>query len=105
MRKPETCTPMLIDADIGSILQDSDFSEALEPDRAYYRHRLQVAGINLPQKARLTKQLLADIESLLIFEIQPWGNIQSRESRIARSGLELLCNGSWLHRQRVFRDP
>jgi hypothetical protein len=44
---------------------------------------------------RLTSELLADMESLLIIELQPLYNRQSRHSRISRPGLAVRCLGDW----------
>jgi hypothetical protein len=45
---------------------------------------------------RLTIQLLADIEGLLIFSMQPPGNIQSTRTRgTSRSGMVVRCLGDW----------
>lgn len=47
-----------------------------------------------PMGTRLTGQLLADVESLLIYQEQPWGNIQSRISRNSRPGMRVHCSGT-----------
>jgi hypothetical protein len=56
---------------------------------------------------RLTKQLHADVEGLLIAELQPPGNIASTRSRgITRPGLAVACKGkAWPHSRRRFTDP
>jgi hypothetical protein len=64
----------------------SDFWDDLERKRRIRQHRSVVGLVELASEARLTHQLLADIESLLIYVEQPWGNIQSRVSRIQRPG-------------------
>ena len=53
---------------------------------------------------RVTHQLLADVESLLIHKLQPWGNIQRRTSRIERQNLIVQCRGDWLSGRAVYRD-
>jgi hypothetical protein len=53
--------------------------------------------------SRFTQQLLADIESLIIKRERPWGNIQSRRSRIARPGMRVRCFGAWKWK-REYRD-
>jgi hypothetical protein len=57
-----------------------------------------------PSKGRLTKELLADLESLLIYHIEPPGNIQSKHSRIGREGLVCICTGDWLQKRKTFVD-
>ncbi len=52
----------------------------------------------------MTRQLLVDVESLLIYEVKPWGNIQAQSSRIQRPGLMVECRGAWPLRKRVFQD-
>ena len=64
-----------------------------------------IVGVpHLPKGNRLSSQLLADIESLLIFEVQPPYNRQSRRSRIARPGLVVKCLGDWPLVVRKFVD-
>ena len=51
-------------------------------------HHITLAGhIELAPGRRLSKALLIDIESLLINELQPCGNVQATASRISRSGV------------------
>lgn len=80
------------------------FWDDLERDRGLDQHRVMIGEIALPDGQRLTHQLLCDIESLLIYETQPWGNIQSRSSRISRPGLVVTCNGDWPENKRVYLD-
>src|SRR4051812_30954172 len=54
--------------------------------------------------SRLTGQMIADVESLLINQTQPRGNIQCRGSRIMRPGMRVTCAGAWPLEQRVFLD-
>lgn len=63
-----------------------------------------VGLLALPPERRFTSELLADVESLLIFELQPPYNIQSRQSRISRPGLIVRCSGDWPLRTKKFRD-
>jgi hypothetical protein len=68
-------------------------------------HRLIVAEIEVEQ--RLMRQLLADIESLLIYEIQPCCNVQNVGSRgeYSRPGMRLECQGrAWPLQRKIFRD-
>lgn len=80
-----------------------DFWDQLERARGIRQHRPVVGLVQPSSEARLTAQLLADIESLLIYVEQPWGNIQSRASRIRRPGLLVQCRGDWPGRK-VYRD-
>ena len=58
----------------------------------------------LPGGKRRTSQVLSDVESLLIQRWKPFGNIQSRATRIARSGMWVRCRGEWPFRRWQFRD-
>lgn len=71
------------------------FWEDLERQRGIYQHRVLFGDVRLNYAGHLSSQLLSDIESLLIIAEQPWGNIQSRNSRIARPGLSVQCMGNW----------
>jgi len=55
---------------------------------------------------RITRQLILDVESLLIHSIKPWGNMQSTRSRsISRPGLTVKCEGKvWPIAKRTFHD-
>jgi len=79
------------------------FWNALERERHIFDHNAVVGLLELPSQRRLTEQLLADVESLLIYAEQPWGNIQSRRSRIQRPGLTVRSRGDWPGR-RAYRD-
>lgn len=69
--------------------------KALEKERGILDHRVLIGGLSTD--ARLTRQLLADVESLLIFATEPWGNIASCNSRITRPGLVVKNVGRhWL---------
>lgn len=81
-----------------------DFWNALEMERGIYAHGIIVGEIELSMGNRLSKALTSDIESLLINRLQPWGNIQCRNSRITRAGLDVLCRGEWVAIQRRFID-
>lgn len=58
----------------------------------------------LPAERKFSSQLLADIESLLIMELQPPYNTQSCQSRISRPGLIIKCSGEWPLKVATFRD-
>jgi hypothetical protein len=68
-------------------------------------HRLIVAEIEVNQ--RLTRALLSDIESLVIYEAQPCCNVQNTRSRgkHSRPGMRVECRGrAWPLSRRVFWD-
>jgi len=76
----------------------------LERERKIFNHAAIFGAIELEMGSRLTRELLGDIESLLIKRVQPWGNIQSRNTRITRPGLHVRCAGSWPLEKRQFYD-
>lgn len=83
--------------------EKSAFWRDLERQRSIFSHGVIVA--ELEGDFRLTRQLLADIESLLIHRLQPWGNIQCRSSRnYSRPEMRVTCRGAWPLRRRMFRD-
>lgn len=88
-------------------LKDTD-KEVLFNDLAKERGIRSIRVIIAPVEANqnITKQLILDVESLLIHEIKPWGNIQSHEGRgISRPGLVVHCDGkAWPLSRRTFRD-
>lgn len=67
-------------------------------------HCLIVAEIEVDR--RLTRQLLADIESLLIYRIKPCCNWQNTASRgkYSRLNMRVECRGQWPLSTRVFWD-
>ena len=80
------------------------FWNDLERERVIFKTAVIFGEIELETGSRLTRELLADIESLLIKKLQPWGNIQSRNTRIPRLGLHVRCAGSWPLQKRQFYD-
>lgn len=77
--------------------------DALEQQRGTGEHRVIVGHVE--SDWRLTRQLLADVETLLIHALEPWGNIAAIRSRIARPGLHVRCLGrAWPHQSRRFLD-
>jgi hypothetical protein len=74
----------------------------LEKKRGLSKHRVLVG--QLSTGARLTRQLLADVESILIFAIEPWGNIASRQERIYTPGLVVRNLGAHWPGPRVLKD-
>jgi hypothetical protein len=76
-------------------IEKQSFWRVLETERGIYKHVALIGVPELEQGGRLTKELLADIESLLIIHEQPCGNKQCRKSRIRRPGLVVHCLGAW----------
>jgi hypothetical protein len=76
----------------------------LENERGIFGHQVLIGDVHLGDGFRFSRQLLADVESLLIYRLQPWGNIQCQTSRISRPGLTLKCLGDWPSKRAVFRD-
>jgi hypothetical protein len=55
---------------------------------------------------RLTREIVADVESLLIAKLRPRGNISAIRSRVERPGLYVHCTGAcWPKVHRRFLDP
>lgn len=82
------------------LFQDIEVEFELHPDELQVLH----GGIELPGGRRRSAALLTDIESLLIIRLQPWGNVQSRRSRISRPGLKVECVGDWPFSRSRFTD-
>jgi len=82
----------------------SCFWRDLEIQRGIFGHQVIVGEPLLPLNCRFSPELLADMESLLISSIEPWGNIQCRNSRICRRGLTVRCMGDWPNLKRLFHD-
>jgi hypothetical protein len=80
------------------------FWEARERERRILRHAALLGEIVLERQGRLTRELVADIESLLIMRVKPWGKIQCLSSRISRPGLQVMCVGESPLARREFRD-
>ena len=81
-----------------------EFWDDLEGQRGIFERRAIASEFWLSPGARLTSQLVCDVESLLISEIKPWGNIACRGDRIRRPGLVVRCRGQAWPGRRVFRD-
>ena len=79
------------------------FWKDLEKQGGIKRHIPLIGEVYLFQGQRLTRELLADVESLLINIEKPWGNIQSQQNRISRPRMEVKCTGKWPGRRR-YRD-
>jgi hypothetical protein len=66
--------------------------------------RVLVGVLELERGRYRTSELLADVESLLIKRLQPYGNISARSHRISRPGMRVHCVGGWPFRRESFRD-
>lgn len=84
------------------------FWRALERERKIFVHIVIVGEIELIATnaitPRLTREKLADIESLIIMNVQPWGNVAAKQSRIYRPGMRVTCTGAWPLREKTFHD-
>jgi len=80
------------------------FWKDLEKQRGI-NHVIPLIGeVYLFGEQRLTRQLFADIESLLINTEKPWGNIQSQVHRIRRPGMLVKSTGKWPKRGKTYED-
>src|SRR5262245_54190719 len=75
----------------------------------FFLNDLEIEGVgvivgSICMEGRLTRQLLSDIESLLIKRLQPAGNIMCRSTRISRPGMRLECFEEWPHQRSRFLD-
>ena len=80
------------------------FWEDLEKRRGIKHHIPLIGIIYLSETQRLTRELLADIESLLISIEKPWGNIKRRHTRTQRPGMTVKCIGSWPGAKQTYKD-
>jgi hypothetical protein len=79
----------------------------LERQRRIYEHIVIVGSISLigdGYAPRITRQKVADVESLLIYQVQPWGNISCKKTRIERSGMVVKCTGAWPVSKKTYCD-
>jgi hypothetical protein len=72
--------------------------------RRYRIEDVRVMQGELLLEGRRTSQLLADVESLLIKRLVPFGNIQSTRTRISRTGMRVHCVGDWPFKRFRFHD-
>jgi hypothetical protein len=81
---------------------------ALFDDLAKQRNirSIRVIVARVEANENVTRQLILDVESPLIYEIKPWGNIQSCQGRgVSRPGLIVNCQGKARPlSRRTFRD-
>ncbi len=68
------------------------------------RHICLVGELTLDDGRRLTRQLLSDVETLLIKRMQPTCNEAAKRSRIERPGLRVRCFGGWAGWRNEYRD-
>ena len=80
------------------------FWRELEKERGIHRHAVIVGKVFLPRECDGDPDVLTDIESLLIYVEQPWGNIQCRKSRTCRPGMVIVCDGDWPGEYNVYHD-
>ncbi len=78
--------------------------EEMQDDLGIREFHAIVGVLGLARGRRFSSALLADVESLLIFKIQPPYNRHLRKSRISRPGLTVRCGGSWPHARKRFID-
>ena len=90
--------------DSANAADKSCFWRDLETQRGVFRHQVIVGEPLLTLNCRFSPELLADMESLLIRSIAPWGNIQCRNSRICRPDLTVRCMGDWPRPKKLFHD-
>jgi hypothetical protein len=67
-------------------------------------HYVIVGDFYLDEGKRLSKELIDDVESLLIKRLKPIANIQCLKSRIERPGMKVFCEGVWPHSRTAFHD-
>lgn len=68
------------------------------------RYALAVGNIIIPRGQNISKELVNDIESLLIYHTLPCGNIMCKDTRISRPGMRIRCRGDWPLPQNIFED-
>ena len=67
----------------------------IEKELGFKEHVLLIGEIYMNEDNELTKELLTDIESLIINIEKPLGNIMCIDTRISRPGLVVKCDGLW----------
>jgi hypothetical protein len=77
----------------------------IEKELGIFEHSFLVGEFYLASGVRLSGQLVADVESLLIYRLKPRANTQCIDTRnFSRPGLLVDCEGEWPLSQRMFRD-
>lgn len=82
----------------------ANFWNDIEKQRGIFEHGILVGILELEAGKNRTSSLLSFVESLLIFEMEPWGNIQCQKSRTTCPGLEVHCKGDWICDECYFID-
>lgn len=72
--------------------------------RTFGLNEVDVRVGELLTDARLTVELLADTETLLIRRLLPCCNVQCTRTRISRPGLRVTCSGDWPESRSTFLD-
>ncbi|HEX7998651.1 MAG TPA: hypothetical protein VF528_09695 [Pyrinomonadaceae bacterium] len=78
--------------------------DLIKKKRGFDGWRVFVGDICLEPGRRFSSELLSDIESLLIINLQPCGNDKALKSRISRPDLIVRCRGAWPSKKKIFRD-
>lgn len=77
----------------------------VEDEKRIFEHRLIVGQLCVPTVVRLTRELMIDVESLLIHQIKPWANTHCVKTRdLCRPGMVICCQGKWPLKRTTFRD-
>lgn len=78
----------------------------IEDDLGLSSHGFIVGEFRLAPGCRLTRELVSDIEALLIHQIKPWANTSNVASRggYSRPGISVRCGGHWPLRKKTFRE-
>lgn len=72
-----------------------NFWSHLENERGIYKHGILVGEISIKERKEFSDTLLDDIEKILIYIIEPWGNIQCVNSISTNHKLKIICEGDW----------
>lgn len=69
----------------------------LEEKRGIRQVELLSGTVRLPPGTQMTRELLADIEAMLIYEFQPWGNVTDCRSlrEFYRPDIRVRCTWDW----------
>ena len=76
----------------------------IETELGVYEHSLLVGSIFTPGEKRMTRQVLTDVETLLIYYLKPPANLAAIHTRISRPGLVVTCTGDWPVPSKTFID-
>ncbi len=81
-----------------------DFFRWMKARYGTTRMRVLQGEVYLEPGKRLSRELLTDIESLLINLVRPLGNIAATRTRIARPGLSVRCTRDWPYQTTLYVD-